>query len=204
LGGEVGRRRRERLRHGQPLRCRTRRSATSVMSTPAPRRQHESGLRMARPARLSRPSQSRDQGRRGRRGPSDSRCFPRYCARAHPGMPFPRNRPERAQIANHARAPVRPVLPRPSATGPSAQGHDAVRASRARWKSEWDDYELIPEESPSDPLAPPVGLARLGQSARTCRAAETRLQDRRSFAFGRPGRGRTRPAAARRAVANGK
>jgi ketosteroid isomerase-like protein len=27
-----------------------------------------------------------------------------------------------------------------------AQGHDAVRASTARWKSEWDDYELIPEE----------------------------------------------------------
>jgi ketosteroid isomerase-like protein len=28
----------------------------------------------------------------------------------------------------------------------SAQGHDAVRASTTRWKSEWDDYELIPEE----------------------------------------------------------
>ena len=28
----------------------------------------------------------------------------------------------------------------------SAQGHDAVRASTARWKSEWDDCELIPEE----------------------------------------------------------
>jgi ketosteroid isomerase-like protein len=28
----------------------------------------------------------------------------------------------------------------------AAQGHDAVRASTARWKSEWDDYELIPEE----------------------------------------------------------
>ena len=28
----------------------------------------------------------------------------------------------------------------------SAQGHDAVRASTARWKGEWDDYELIPEE----------------------------------------------------------
>jgi ketosteroid isomerase-like protein len=28
----------------------------------------------------------------------------------------------------------------------SAQGHDAVRASTARWKSEWDHYELIPEE----------------------------------------------------------
>jgi ketosteroid isomerase-like protein len=27
-----------------------------------------------------------------------------------------------------------------------SQGHDAVRASTARWKSEWDDYELIPEE----------------------------------------------------------
>jgi ketosteroid isomerase-like protein len=28
----------------------------------------------------------------------------------------------------------------------STQGHDAVRASTARWTSEWDDYELIPEE----------------------------------------------------------
>jgi ketosteroid isomerase-like protein len=28
----------------------------------------------------------------------------------------------------------------------AAQGHDAVRASTARWKSEWDDDELIPEE----------------------------------------------------------
>src|SRR5512134_3304438 len=28
----------------------------------------------------------------------------------------------------------------------SAQGHDAVRASTVRWKDEWDDYELIPEE----------------------------------------------------------
>jgi len=28
----------------------------------------------------------------------------------------------------------------------SAQGHEAVRASLVRWKSEWDDYELIPEE----------------------------------------------------------
>jgi ketosteroid isomerase-like protein len=27
----------------------------------------------------------------------------------------------------------------------SAEGHDAVRASTARWKGEWDDYELIPE-----------------------------------------------------------
>src|SRR5262245_24937450 len=27
-----------------------------------------------------------------------------------------------------------------------AQGHDAVRASLARWKSEWDDYQLLPEE----------------------------------------------------------
>ena len=26
------------------------------------------------------------------------------------------------------------------------QGHDAVRASAVRWKSEWDDYELIPED----------------------------------------------------------
>jgi ketosteroid isomerase-like protein len=26
------------------------------------------------------------------------------------------------------------------------QGHDAVRASLARWKAEWDDYEVIPEE----------------------------------------------------------
>jgi ketosteroid isomerase-like protein len=28
----------------------------------------------------------------------------------------------------------------------SAQGHDAVRASTARWKGEWDDYELISED----------------------------------------------------------
>jgi ketosteroid isomerase-like protein len=28
----------------------------------------------------------------------------------------------------------------------SAQGHDAVRTSTERWKSEWDDYQLIPEE----------------------------------------------------------
>jgi ketosteroid isomerase-like protein len=27
-----------------------------------------------------------------------------------------------------------------------AQGHEAVRASAVRWKSEWDDYELIPED----------------------------------------------------------
>jgi ketosteroid isomerase-like protein len=27
----------------------------------------------------------------------------------------------------------------------SAEGHDAVRASTARWTGEWDDYELIPE-----------------------------------------------------------
>jgi ketosteroid isomerase-like protein len=27
-----------------------------------------------------------------------------------------------------------------------AQGHDAVRASLVRWKGEWDDYELLPEE----------------------------------------------------------
>jgi ketosteroid isomerase-like protein len=26
------------------------------------------------------------------------------------------------------------------------QGHDAVRASLARWKDEWDDYKVIPEE----------------------------------------------------------
>jgi ketosteroid isomerase-like protein len=26
------------------------------------------------------------------------------------------------------------------------QGHEAVRASLVRWKREWDDYELIPEE----------------------------------------------------------
>jgi ketosteroid isomerase-like protein len=28
----------------------------------------------------------------------------------------------------------------------SGQGHEAVRASLVSWKSEWDDYELIPEE----------------------------------------------------------
>jgi ketosteroid isomerase-like protein len=27
-----------------------------------------------------------------------------------------------------------------------AQGHDAVRASTLRWRNEWDDYQLIPEE----------------------------------------------------------
>jgi hypothetical protein len=27
----------------------------------------------------------------------------------------------------------------------SAEGHDAVRASTARWTGEWDHYELIPE-----------------------------------------------------------
>jgi ketosteroid isomerase-like protein len=26
------------------------------------------------------------------------------------------------------------------------QGHDAVRASLERWKAEWDDYEVLPEE----------------------------------------------------------
>jgi ketosteroid isomerase-like protein len=26
------------------------------------------------------------------------------------------------------------------------QGHDAVRASLARWKAEWDDYSVVPEE----------------------------------------------------------
>jgi ketosteroid isomerase-like protein len=26
------------------------------------------------------------------------------------------------------------------------QGHDSVRASLARWKGEWDDYKLVPEE----------------------------------------------------------
>jgi ketosteroid isomerase-like protein len=28
----------------------------------------------------------------------------------------------------------------------AAEGPEAVRASTERWKSEWDDYELIPEE----------------------------------------------------------
>jgi ketosteroid isomerase-like protein len=28
----------------------------------------------------------------------------------------------------------------------SAQGPEAVRASTERWKSEWDSYEMIPEE----------------------------------------------------------
>jgi ketosteroid isomerase-like protein len=28
----------------------------------------------------------------------------------------------------------------------AAQGHDAVRESLERWKGEWDDYELLPEE----------------------------------------------------------
>ena len=26
------------------------------------------------------------------------------------------------------------------------KGHDAVRASLARWKAEWDDYKVMPEE----------------------------------------------------------
>ncbi len=26
------------------------------------------------------------------------------------------------------------------------QGHEAVRASLAHWKAEWEDYELVPEE----------------------------------------------------------
>ena len=28
----------------------------------------------------------------------------------------------------------------------ATRGHDAVRASLVRWKGEWDDYELVPEE----------------------------------------------------------
>jgi ketosteroid isomerase-like protein len=28
----------------------------------------------------------------------------------------------------------------------ASHGHDAVRASFVRWKSEWDDYEVHPEE----------------------------------------------------------
>ena len=28
----------------------------------------------------------------------------------------------------------------------AAQGHGAVRASLERWKKEWDDYELVPED----------------------------------------------------------
>ena len=28
----------------------------------------------------------------------------------------------------------------------SAKGHDAVRASTSRWRGEWTDYELVPEE----------------------------------------------------------
>jgi ketosteroid isomerase-like protein len=28
----------------------------------------------------------------------------------------------------------------------ATQGHDAVRASLARWKAEWDDYKVMPEE----------------------------------------------------------
>jgi ketosteroid isomerase-like protein len=28
----------------------------------------------------------------------------------------------------------------------ATHGHDAVRASLARWKAEWDDYQLMPEE----------------------------------------------------------
>jgi ketosteroid isomerase-like protein len=28
----------------------------------------------------------------------------------------------------------------------ATEGHDAVRASLARWKAEWDDYKVLPEE----------------------------------------------------------
>jgi ketosteroid isomerase-like protein len=28
----------------------------------------------------------------------------------------------------------------------AARGHDAIRASLVRWKGEWDDYQLLPEE----------------------------------------------------------
>jgi ketosteroid isomerase-like protein len=28
----------------------------------------------------------------------------------------------------------------------ATQGHDAVRASLERWKAEWDDYKMLPEE----------------------------------------------------------
>jgi ketosteroid isomerase-like protein len=28
----------------------------------------------------------------------------------------------------------------------ASQGHDAVRASLVRWKGEWDDYEMLPED----------------------------------------------------------
>jgi ketosteroid isomerase-like protein len=28
----------------------------------------------------------------------------------------------------------------------ATQGHDAVRASLVRWKGEWEDYEMLPEE----------------------------------------------------------
>ena len=28
----------------------------------------------------------------------------------------------------------------------ATQGHDAVRASLAHWKAEWDDYKVMPEE----------------------------------------------------------
>ena len=28
----------------------------------------------------------------------------------------------------------------------AGRGHDAVRESLERWKGEWDDYELLPEE----------------------------------------------------------
>ena len=28
----------------------------------------------------------------------------------------------------------------------ATQGHDAVRESLVRWKGEWDDYELLPED----------------------------------------------------------
>ena len=49
----------------------------------------------------------------------------------------------------------------------SAQGHDAGRASTERWKSEWDDYELIPEDfaDMGDRVVATVGFRARGRGS---------------------------------------
>jgi ketosteroid isomerase-like protein len=49
----------------------------------------------------------------------------------------------------------------------STQGHDAVRASLARWKGEWDDYKLMPEEfvDRGDRVVVTVGLRGRGRGS---------------------------------------
>src|SRR5215216_3904744 len=55
----------------------------------------------------------------------------------------------------------------------SAQGHDAVRASMARWRAEWDDYELVPRG-----LRGPGRLRRRDRPAAGARSGQ-RDRDRR-------------------------